>query len=40
MRTRTDAAVHGWPVMCLMSGRRRPMRMLRQLANHVRRERD
>jgi HAD superfamily hydrolase (TIGR01490 family) len=26
------AAVHGWPVMCLASARRRPVRTLRQLA--------
>jgi HAD superfamily hydrolase (TIGR01490 family) len=32
------AAAHGWPVMCLASVRRRPMRTLRYLANHVRRE--
>jgi HAD superfamily hydrolase (TIGR01490 family) len=32
------AAAHGWPVMCLASARRRPMRTLRHLANHVRRE--
>jgi HAD superfamily hydrolase (TIGR01490 family) len=32
------AAVHGWPVMCLASGRRGPVRRLRHLANHVRRE--
>jgi HAD superfamily hydrolase (TIGR01490 family) len=34
------AAVHGWPVMWLVSDRRRPMRTLRHLANHVRHERD
>ncbi|OBH45833.1 HAD-IB family hydrolase [Mycobacterium mantenii] len=34
------AAVHGWPVMCLASGRRRPVRTLRHLARHVRREKD
>jgi HAD superfamily hydrolase (TIGR01490 family) len=33
-----EAAAHGWPVMCLASVRRRPMRTLRYLANHVRRE--
>jgi HAD superfamily hydrolase (TIGR01490 family) len=33
------AAVHGWPVMCLTSGRRGPVRALRYLARHVRRER-
>jgi HAD superfamily hydrolase (TIGR01490 family) len=33
------AAAHGWPVMCLASVRpRRPMRTLRYLANHVRRD--
>lgn len=33
------AAVHGWPVMCLASvRRRRPRRALRYLANHVRRD--
>jgi phosphoserine phosphatase len=33
------AAVHGWPVMCLASVRgRRPMRTVRYLANHVRRD--
>jgi HAD superfamily hydrolase (TIGR01490 family) len=32
------AAVHGWPVMCLASGRRGPVRALRYLARHVRRE--
>ena len=30
------AAVHGWPVMCLASGRRGPVRRLRHLAGHVR----
>jgi HAD superfamily hydrolase (TIGR01490 family) len=36
------SAVHGWPVMCLASGRRRrgPVRALRYLAKHVRRDRD
>lgn len=36
------AAVHGWPVMCLTSGRhrRRPVRALRYLATHVRRDKD
>jgi HAD superfamily hydrolase (TIGR01490 family) len=36
------AAAHGWPVMCLASGRRRrgPVRALRYLAKHVRRDRD
>jgi HAD superfamily hydrolase (TIGR01490 family) len=34
------AAVHGWPVMCLASGRRGPRRAVRYLANHVRRDRD
>jgi phosphoserine phosphatase len=35
-----EAAVHGWPVMCLASGRpRRPVRAVRYLANHVRRDR-
>lgn len=33
-----EAAAHGWPVMCLASVRRRPMRTLRHLANHVRRD--
>lgn len=33
------AAVHGWPVMCLVSGRRGPVRALRYLAKHVRRDR-
>ncbi|WP_232073721.1 HAD-IB family hydrolase [Mycobacterium stomatepiae] len=32
------AAANGWPVMCLASVRRRPMRPLRYLPNHVRRE--
>jgi len=32
------AAVHGWPVMCLASGRRGPVRALRYLAKHVRRD--
>jgi HAD superfamily hydrolase (TIGR01490 family) len=32
------AAAHGWPVMCLTSVRRKPMRTLRYLANHVRRD--
>jgi HAD superfamily hydrolase (TIGR01490 family) len=33
------AAAHGWPVMCLTSGRRRrPVRRLRLLARHVRRD--
>jgi len=32
------AAVHGWPVMCLASGRRGPVRTLRYLAQHVRRD--
>jgi hypothetical protein len=32
------AAVHGWPVMCLASGRRGPVRALRYLARHVRRD--
>jgi HAD superfamily hydrolase (TIGR01490 family) len=32
------AAVHGWPVMCLASGRRGPVRTLRYLAKHVRRD--
>jgi HAD superfamily hydrolase (TIGR01490 family) len=32
------AAVHGWPVMCLTSGRRGPVRTLRHLAKHVRRD--
>jgi HAD superfamily hydrolase (TIGR01490 family) len=31
------AAAHGWPVMCLASGRRGPVRALRYLARHVRR---
>ena len=30
------AAVHGWPVMCLASCRRGPVRTLRHLAKHVR----
>jgi HAD superfamily hydrolase (TIGR01490 family) len=34
------AAAHGWPVMCLSSGRRGPVRTLRYLAKHVRREKD
>jgi HAD superfamily hydrolase (TIGR01490 family) len=33
------AAVHGWPVMCLASGRPGPVRALRYLAKHVRRDR-
>jgi HAD superfamily hydrolase (TIGR01490 family) len=33
------AAAHGWPVMCLASGRRGPVRALRYLAKHVRRDR-
>ncbi len=33
------AAVHGWPVMCLTSGRGGPVRTLRYLARHVRRDR-
>src|SRR5246127_3821247 len=33
------AAAHGWPVMCLASGRRGPVRTLRYLARHVRRDR-
>jgi len=33
-----EAAVHGWPVMCLASGRRGPVRTLRHLATHVRRD--
>ena len=32
------AAVHGWPVMCLASGRRGPVRTLRYLAQHIRRD--
>ena len=32
------AAMHGWPVMCLASGRRGPVRRLRHLARHVRRD--
>jgi HAD superfamily hydrolase (TIGR01490 family) len=34
------AAAHGWPVMCLVSGRRGPGRALRHLANHVRPDRN
>jgi HAD superfamily hydrolase (TIGR01490 family) len=35
------AAAHGWPVMCLASGRPRgPVRAMRYLAQHVRRDRD
>ncbi|MCW2660948.1 MAG: haloacid dehalogenase [Mycobacterium sp.] len=34
------AAAHGWPVMCLASGRRGPARTLRYVAKHVRRDRD
>jgi HAD superfamily hydrolase (TIGR01490 family) len=35
-----QAAAHGWPVMCLASGRPgRPVRAVRYLANHVRRDR-
>jgi phosphoserine phosphatase len=34
------AAAHGWPVMCIASGRRGPTRALRYLAKHVRRDRD
>lgn len=34
------AAAHGWPVMSLASGRRGPVRRLRYLAKHVRRDRD
>jgi HAD superfamily hydrolase (TIGR01490 family) len=30
------AAAHGWPVMCLASGRRGPVRAMRYLARHVR----
>jgi hypothetical protein len=30
--------VHGWPVICLASGRRGPVRTLRHLAKHVRRD--
>jgi HAD superfamily hydrolase (TIGR01490 family) len=33
------AAAHGWPVMCVASGRRGPVRALRYLAKHVRRDR-
>jgi HAD superfamily hydrolase (TIGR01490 family) len=32
------AAAHGWPVMCLASGRHGPVRSLRYLAKHGRRE--
>ena len=32
------AAVHGWPVMCLTSARRGPVRAFRYLARHVRRD--
>ena len=32
------AAVHGWPVMCLTSGRRGPVRAFRYLARNVRRD--
>ncbi len=32
------AAAHGWPVMCLSSGRRGPVRTLRYLAGHIRRD--
>ncbi len=32
------AAVHGWPVMCLVSGRQGPVRTLRHLTKHVRRD--
>jgi len=32
------AAAHGWPVMFPATGRRRPVRALRYLAKHVRRE--
>jgi len=32
------AAAHGWPVMCLASGHRGPVRALRYLAKHVRRD--
>ena len=32
------AATHGWPVMCLASARRGPVRTLRYLAKHVRRD--
>jgi phosphoserine phosphatase len=32
------AAAHGWPVMCRASGRRGPVRTLRYLAKHGRRE--
>ena len=34
------AAAHGWPVMCLTSGRRGPVRALRYLTRHVRRDRN
>jgi HAD superfamily hydrolase (TIGR01490 family) len=34
------AATHGWPVMCITSGRRGPVRALRYLARHVRRDRN
>jgi HAD superfamily hydrolase (TIGR01490 family) len=34
------AAAHGWPVVCLASGRRGPTRTLRYLAKHVRRDKD
>ena len=34
------AAAHGWPVMCLAPGRRGPVRTLRYVAKHVRRDRD
>jgi len=34
------AAAHGWPVMCLTSDRRGPVRALRYLARHVRRDRN
>ncbi|MBI2693650.1 HAD-IB family hydrolase [Mycobacterium nebraskense] len=33
------AAAHGWPVMCLASGRHGPARTVRYLAKHVRRDR-
>ncbi|BBX61614.1 haloacid dehalogenase [Mycobacterium saskatchewanense] len=32
------AAAHGWPVMCLASGRHGPVRRVRSLARHVRSE--
>jgi len=32
------AATHGWPVMCLASARHGPVRTLRYLAKHVRRD--